>query len=77
MLAIDTDNYGEYKYCPVGDSSKPQPNEKVQFVVLVLTKPVVTPDQKLTWTVVDRTGIVSLCLSRFVWFWTAASFVSI
>ncbi|KAG9787314.1 hypothetical protein KCU88_g2066, partial [Aureobasidium melanogenum] len=75
MLAIDTDNYGEYKYCPVGDSSKPQPNEKVQFVVLVLTKPVVTPDQKLTWTVVDRTGIANFYFqyrgesSQATWDW--------
>lgn len=60
MLAIDKKNFPDYEYCPVSESSKRRKDAKVQFVALILEKPKVSDDKKLTWSVADRSGVVGL-----------------
>lgn len=56
MLAIDTTSYIDYKYCALKETSKYRKDDKLQFVVLIASKPEVTEPNKLTWKVVDRSG---------------------
>lgn len=59
MLVRDTKSFPDYAYCPINESRLHPKNAKIQFVAIVLTRPVVSADQKLTWSVADRTGVVS------------------
>ena len=56
MLAIDTFNYPDYKYCALGEARKHHKAARIQFVALIASKPEVTESNKLTWKVVDRSG---------------------
>jgi hypothetical protein len=58
MRAIDKKSFPAYEYCPISESRLRPKDAKIQFVVLITSKPVVGPGQKLTWTVADRTGVV-------------------
>lgn len=56
MLAIDTKNFADYKYCALKEARKHRKDEKLQFVALVASKPEITEPNKLSWKVVDRSG---------------------
>jgi hypothetical protein len=56
MVAIDTSNYPDYKYCALREARKHHKAARIQFVALIASKPEVTESNKLTWKVVDRSG---------------------
>jgi hypothetical protein len=56
MLDIDTKNYADYKYCALKEARKHHKDAKIQFVALIASKPELTEPNKLTWSVVDRSG---------------------
>ena len=60
MKKTDTQSFGDYAYCPIKDSRSHPKNAKIQFVVLILDKPQVKEGKRLTWSVADRTGVVSV-----------------
>ena len=59
MLATDDLLFPDYAYTSIADSRKHPKDGRIQFVALIVNKPTVTKDQRLTWRVVDRTGEVS------------------
>lgn len=59
MLRTDKKNFPDYEYCSIAKSKEAPKDTKIQFVAIVLTRPVVSPDQKVTWSVADRSGVVS------------------
>lgn len=59
LQVVDSKRFPDYKYCPIAESKLRPQDAKVQFVAIVLSRPVLGPDQKLTWTVADRSGVVS------------------
>ena len=58
MMAIDTQSFPDYEYCPISESRTRPKNAKIQFVALVASKPTIGAGKKLHWTVADRTGVV-------------------
>ncbi|KEF50850.1 uncharacterized protein A1O9_13098, partial [Exophiala aquamarina CBS 119918] len=78
MMVRDTESFPDYAYCPINELELHPKNAKVQLVVIVLTRPVVGPDQKLTWSVADRTGVVNFYFqyrdtrSQYTWDWCLA-----
>lgn len=60
MHACNTELFPDYAYCAIADNSRHSPAERLQFVAVITSKPVVSPEgSKLTWTVADKTGVVS------------------
>ncbi|EXJ77220.1 hypothetical protein A1O3_10378 [Capronia epimyces CBS 606.96] len=78
MLAIDAQAFPDYRYCPISESKSHPKDAKLQFVTLVLSKAVVGPEQKLTWTVADKTGVATFYFqyrgpsSQYTWDWVLA-----
>ena len=56
MLARDTKSYGDYKYCALTEARKHRKDAKLQFIVLIASKPELTEPNIVTWKVVDRSG---------------------
>lgn len=57
MLAVDK-QFPDYEYCAIADHQIKPRGAKIQFVALIVSRPVLN-GQKLSWTVADKTGIVS------------------
>ncbi|KIW22541.1 uncharacterized protein PV07_12419 [Cladophialophora immunda] len=79
LQAVDKQNFGDYKYCPIADTKSHPKDAKIQFVVVIVTKPVVVPNtQRLQWTVADKSGMGNFyfqyrgATSQFTWDWVLA-----
>lgn len=62
MQDIDTKLFPDYEYCPIAQAKSRPKDAKIQFVTLILTKPQITEEKKLVWTVADKTGTVCVYL---------------
>lgn len=61
LKAVDDKNFPSYTYCPLGEARLRRKDDLVQFVAVIISKPVVDPaGNKVTWSVADKTGVVSL-----------------
>lgn len=56
MLDINTSSYPDYTYCTLSEARLHRKDAKLQFVVLIASKPEVTKPKELRWKVVDRSG---------------------
>lgn len=59
LRATDVESFPDYAYSPINQSKSRPKDEKIQFVAVIISKPVVGPNQRLHWTVADKTGTVS------------------
>ena len=59
---VDVDHFDEkfpdHMYCPVAEANHHPRDTKLKFIVVIVTKPEISAENKLTWTVADRTGMV-------------------
>lgn len=60
MSTVDKKSFPDFAYCPINESKSRPKDAKIQFVALITSKPVVGSDQRIHWTVADKTGTVSL-----------------
>ncbi len=60
MLAVDSKGFPDYEYCPISESKNRPKDAKIQFVAVILSRPVVVSGQRLQWLVADKTGTVSM-----------------
>jgi hypothetical protein len=61
LQVTDKRHYPDYEYCPLGEIKNRSKDAKIQFGVVITSKPVVVPNtQRLHWTVADKTGTVSV-----------------
>ncbi|OAP55245.1 hypothetical protein AYL99_10218 [Fonsecaea erecta] len=79
LLAVDRKNFADYEYCPIADTRSRSKDAKIQFVVVIVTKPVVVPNtQRLQWTVADKSGMGNFYFqyrgdtSQYTWDWVLA-----
>ncbi|KIW74176.1 hypothetical protein Z517_12116 [Fonsecaea pedrosoi CBS 271.37] len=79
LLAVDKRNFADYAYCPIADTKSRPMDAKIQFVVVIITKPVVVPNtQRLQWTVADKSGMGNFYFqyrgdtSQYTWDWVLA-----
>ncbi|EXJ83144.1 hypothetical protein A1O1_06763 [Capronia coronata CBS 617.96] len=59
MRTDEAKTYPDYQYRAINESKLCSQDAKVYFVALVVSKPVVGPNQKVTWTVADKTGLAT------------------
>ncbi|KIV83998.1 hypothetical protein PV11_05978 [Exophiala sideris] len=76
MRAVDK-AFPEYEYCTIADNKAKSKNAKVQFVALIISRPVVK-GQTLSWSVADKTGTANFYFqyrgeaSKYTWDWCLA-----
>lgn len=60
LQVTDGKHYPEYEYCSLGNIKNRPKDAKIQFGVVITSKPVLVPGtQRLHWTVADKSGTVS------------------
>ncbi|EXJ54362.1 hypothetical protein A1O7_09701 [Cladophialophora yegresii CBS 114405] len=76
LQVTDHKNYPEYQYCQLGDIKKQPKDAKIQFGVVITSKPVLVPGtQRLHWTVADKSGTGNFYFqyrgptSQYTWDW--------
>ncbi|ETI20545.1 hypothetical protein G647_08582 [Cladophialophora carrionii CBS 160.54] len=76
LQVTDQKHYPDYEYCPLGDIKKHAKDAKIQFGVVITSKPVLVPGtQRLHWTVADKSGTGNFYFqyrgptSQYTWDW--------
>ncbi|KIW62586.1 hypothetical protein PV04_10747 [Phialophora macrospora] len=76
LRVSDTKPCPDYEYCLLGDIGKHAKDAKIQFGVVITSKPVVVPgEQRLHWTVADKSATGNFYFqyrdptSQFTWDW--------
>ena len=59
LKVTDPRSFPGSEYCPVAEHKLRPRDAKVHFVAIILSRPVLGADQRLTWTVADKSGVVS------------------
>ncbi|KAJ9614278.1 hypothetical protein H2200_002414 [Cladophialophora chaetospira] len=76
LQVTDKKQYPDYEYCSLSDIKNQPKDAKIQFGVVITSKPVVVPGtQRLHWTVADKSGTGNFYFqyrgpsSQFTWDW--------
>ncbi|KIW93421.1 uncharacterized protein Z519_06026 [Cladophialophora bantiana CBS 173.52] len=79
LQAVDKQHFADYEYCAIADTKSYSKDAKIQFVAVIVTKPVVIPNtQRLQWTVADKSGLGNFYFqyrgdtSQYTWDWVLA-----
>ncbi|EXJ69423.1 uncharacterized protein A1O5_07459 [Cladophialophora psammophila CBS 110553] len=79
LQAVDKQHFADYDYCAIADTKSHSKDAKIQFVAVIVTKPVVIPNtQRLQWTVADKSGLGNFYFqyrgdtSQYTWDWVLA-----
>ncbi|RVX70943.1 hypothetical protein B0A52_06100 [Exophiala mesophila] len=75
LKVTDPRSFPGSEYCPVAEHKLRPRDAKVHFVAIILSRPVLGADQRLTWTVADKSGVANFYFqyrgehSKYTWDW--------